>query len=172
MLVINLYGGPGSGKSTTAAVAFAYLKNKGIRAELVGEEAKHQIYWGSSNQLRNQFLLASLQYTRLRNLKEAGCKIAISDSPLLQNIVYSRGISYHNELKRLVELVNTEFDNKNVRVIRVKPYDQFGRVQTAEEAKEIDSAMPEIPYDLIIAGDTVGQRDLCRWFDENNRFGL
>jgi len=34
-LVVNLYGGPGTGKSTTAAATFAELKMAGINCELV-----------------------------------------------------------------------------------------------------------------------------------------
>jgi adenylylsulfate kinase-like enzyme len=38
--VINLFGGPGTGKSTLAAALFTDLKMKGINAELVTEFAK------------------------------------------------------------------------------------------------------------------------------------
>lgn len=39
-LVVNLFGGPGSGKSTGAAYVFARLKMLGYNAELVTEFAK------------------------------------------------------------------------------------------------------------------------------------
>ena len=37
--VINLYGGPGTGKSTTAAALFALIKREGYNVELVTEFA-------------------------------------------------------------------------------------------------------------------------------------
>ena len=40
MLVVNLFGVPGAGKSTGAAYVFSKLKMKGINAELVTEFAK------------------------------------------------------------------------------------------------------------------------------------
>lgn len=53
MLLVNLTGGPGSGKSTTAAFIFAKLKMLGYNAELVGEEARELIYDGSIPMLEN-----------------------------------------------------------------------------------------------------------------------
>src|SRR3954466_8940998 len=129
MKVINMFGGPGSGKSTCAAALFVHLKNLGKRTELVGEEAKDQIYWGSVNQLTNQFLLAGLQYARLKNLEDAGCELAIADSHLIQNSVYPRNAYFDNELLSLVSKINSEFHNINIYVTRVKPQDSFGRVQ-------------------------------------------
>lgn len=165
MRVINLFGGPGSGKSTSAAALFVHLKNRGIRAELVGEEAKDQIYWGSSNQLANQFLLAALQYARLKNLERAGCEIAVADSPLIQNPMYALESHYYSELFNLVQKINSEFHNINIFIRRTKPYDNFGRMQdTLDEAKEIDKKiLASYPYDVTVSGDTEGQAALCTW---------
>ncbi len=43
-LVVNLLGGPGSGKSTTAADVFARLKWQDINCELVTEFAKDLVW--------------------------------------------------------------------------------------------------------------------------------
>ena len=42
-LIINLYGGPGSGKSTCAAYIFSQLKMHNINAELITEQTKAEI---------------------------------------------------------------------------------------------------------------------------------
>ena len=42
-LLISLYSGPGSGKSTGAAWIFAKLKLAGVNAELVTEFAKDKV---------------------------------------------------------------------------------------------------------------------------------
>lgn len=44
MLVINLFGVPGAGKSTGAAYIFARLKMLGINTELVTEFAKDKVW--------------------------------------------------------------------------------------------------------------------------------
>lgn len=162
--VINLFGGPGSGKSTTAAALFAYLKNKGIDAELVGEEAKAQLYWGSAQQLQNQVLLAGLQYARLKNLERHGCKLAISDSPLIMQLAYCEQTPYFKELSALIRKINDEFLNTNVRVIRTKHYSPFGRVQkTVEEAAGFDAIIDKlVSFDYSITGDASGQLSICQ----------
>ena len=44
MKVINLFGGPGCGKSTTAADLFARMKLRGLSVELVTEYAKDVVW--------------------------------------------------------------------------------------------------------------------------------
>ena len=44
MLVVNLFGTPGAGKSTGAAYIFSNLKMRGINAELVTEFAKDMVW--------------------------------------------------------------------------------------------------------------------------------
>ena len=44
MKVINLWGGPGCGKSTTAAGLFSIMKMRGHKVELVTEYAKELTY--------------------------------------------------------------------------------------------------------------------------------
>ena len=42
MLIINLFGAPGAGKSTGAAYVFSQLKAAGVNAELVTRYGKEQ----------------------------------------------------------------------------------------------------------------------------------
>lgn len=44
MLIVNLFGAPGAGKSTLAAYVFAKLKMAGVNAELVTEFAKDKTW--------------------------------------------------------------------------------------------------------------------------------
>lgn len=44
--VINLYGGPGTGKSSTAGMLFAHLKLRGVNCEYVQEYAKDAAWEG------------------------------------------------------------------------------------------------------------------------------
>ena len=52
--VINLVGGPGSGKSTTAAGLFFLMKIRGLRCELVTEYAKELSYDKNWSDLKRQ----------------------------------------------------------------------------------------------------------------------
>lgn len=52
--VINLFGGPGCGKSTGAAYIFSLLKMKGMNVELVTEFAKDKTWEHNSKALTCQ----------------------------------------------------------------------------------------------------------------------
>lgn len=164
MLVVNLTGGPGAGKSTMAAKIFALLKAAGYKAELTGEVAKDMIYEGRQHKLNNQFLVSAMQYTRIRNLQEAGCDVAISDSPLWLQMYYGRvwGVPYIDELKALVRRVNDEFTNYNVQVIRQYKYQSHGRLQNELEATRMscDIAFQCGPYDVAVHGTDTGAAEV------------
>ena len=42
--IVNLYGGPGTGKSTTAAALFAEMKIRGVNCEYIQEYAKDKAW--------------------------------------------------------------------------------------------------------------------------------
>jgi tRNA uridine 5-carbamoylmethylation protein Kti12 len=68
MKVINLFGGPSTGKSTTAAYLFYYLKNKNLNIEYVREYAKDVVYEGSYHKLQNQIYITAKQYKRMKDI--------------------------------------------------------------------------------------------------------
>ena len=53
-IIVNLFSGPGAGKSTTAAGLFYKLKKQGVNCELVTEYAKHVTWRGNFSTLKNQ----------------------------------------------------------------------------------------------------------------------
>lgn len=66
MLVVNLFGGPGSGKSTCAAGVFTLLKLSGVNAELVTEYAKDLTWEKRHVTLANQHYIFGKQLQRLK----------------------------------------------------------------------------------------------------------
>ena len=136
-LVVNLYGGPGSGKSTGAAFIFSRLKLMGINCELVTEFAKDVVWSGDTNILENQFYVTAMQYERIRRLL-GKVDVVITDSPLLMGKVYDEQALDNHELWNHVRNLVESMDNMNVRLIRVKKYEDSGRLQTLDEAKAID----------------------------------
>ncbi|WP_395000837.1 AAA family ATPase [Acinetobacter sp.] len=159
MKCINLHGGPCSGKSTCAAHMFSHLKRHNVKTELVGEFAKELIYLGNETQLVNQVYIMGCQYRKMKDLQRHNIDIAISDSPLLLQLTYCRNKPYYNEMSALVHKLNDEFDNINVFINRVKPYQTYGRVNTEYEAKDLDKVIwdsMEGNFDYVINGDTDG----------------
>ncbi len=62
--VINLWAGPGAGKSTTAAGLFNLMKIRGYNVELVTEFAKEMVYEGRLRGWRANSFKSSQSRTR------------------------------------------------------------------------------------------------------------
>lgn len=69
MKIINLFGGPGVGKSTLAATTFAHMKQEGYSVELVTEYAKQLTWEGRTNALSNQIYVFAKQLHNIFRLK-------------------------------------------------------------------------------------------------------
>jgi len=144
LIVVNLWGGPGCGKSTTASGLFSLMKMRGHKVELVTEYAKELTYDNNWPMLDKQELIFPEQYRRQQRLL-GQVDYVISDSPLPLNIVYAR-----NDLKTDYKFWNMvvdgfdEFNNFNILLKRVKPYSHYGRKETDIQAVEIDKECEDL----------------------------
>lgn len=136
MKVINLWGGPGSGKSTNAAGVFYEMKLRGINCELVGEYAK-DMTWREmpAESFLDQFYITAKQNHRLERLR-GKVDYVITDSPILQGLVYTE--KYYPSFHKFVREVYDSYENINFFVTRTKEFKQVGRKQTEYQAKGID----------------------------------
>lgn len=142
-LVINLYGGPGSGKSTSAAYLFALMKMDGFDTELVTEFAKDKVWEKSFNTLEHQeYVFAKQKHKQWRCIKDE-VKFLITDSALLNCLYYGQEKT-SDTFKNLVIEASTKHPTLNIFINRIKKYVPKGRMQTEEEAKEIDNVMKEL----------------------------
>jgi hypothetical protein len=142
--LINLHGGPGAGKSTTAAFMFYLLKDRGVNCELVREYVKKwawderkigkydQIYFLGKQIHEETILLGKVDFI-------------ITDSPVWLNVMYSQKYSpyIHESILYSVrdyydELIRDEHKVVNIVLKRSKPYNPKGRYQTENQAKELD----------------------------------
>lgn len=160
MKVVNLFGAPGSGKSTGAAYLFSKLKMAGINAELITEFTKDKVYEESKEIFKNQTYILGKQSFRQSRVKDK-VDILVTDSPLLLSAYYNEDKNISEELNALTYKIFDSYDNYNYFINRVKPYNPSGRFQTKEEAKEIVGKMKEFLMDFNIKfeefnGDTNG----------------
>ncbi len=153
-LVINLCGGPGVGKSTLRASLFVKLKMLGIDVEESPEYVKDLVWEESFKKIENQIYIFGKQHNRLFRLKNK-VKVIITDSPLLNSIVYYTGNNPH--FIPLIIHEYKELNNLTLYLERSFGYIENGRMQTLDDAKIIDMKYKdlldkaEIPYMSVLA---------------------
>lgn len=140
-LVINLIGGPGSGKSTCASGIFYQLKKLGINCELALEFAKDKVWEESIKILDDQLYVFGKQYHKLFRLN-GKVDVIITDSPLLISILYNKTPSEYFD-KLVVEQYHT-FNNLLFFINRAENYQTEGRLQTKDESMVLDYTMKHI----------------------------
>lgn len=140
-IVINLIGGPCSGKSTTAAGVFYLLKKAGINCEMALEFAKDKVWEESFRTLDDQIYIFAKQYHKLWRLKNK-VDVIITDSPLLLSLYFDKEKSY-NFSNLILECYN-KFDNVNYFLVPPQNYEESGRIQTKSEAREIGNELKTI----------------------------
>jgi len=121
MLVINLWGGPGAGKSTVAAGVFVALR-QGTEAnvELTNEFATDLCFEQAKANLKDQIYLLGNQWHRLWRLEQLGVDVAVCDSPLGIGIPYirQRKPDYYDEYVALVKKLYDQFPTTNIMINR------------------------------------------------------
>lgn len=140
MLVVNLFGAPGAGKSTGAAYIFSKLKMAGVNAELVTEFAKDKVWEESKSAFDNQAYIFGEQYFRISRLQNK-VDIIITDSPILLSSFYANDNIPCKEFDELVAKVSESYNSLNVFIDRVRPYNPAGRFQNEAESDELSMAM-------------------------------
>ena len=122
MIVVNFWGGPGSGKSSIAAKLFAHLKTKqSVTCELVTEYAKDLVWSNRYHCLINQPYVSTKQFYRLEKLNNK-IDIAITDSPIPLGLVYAEN-KYnlnHTYLNCLVCLITLISILKEIKKLNIK----------------------------------------------------
>jgi Cdc6-like AAA superfamily ATPase len=141
-LLVALYGGPGTGKSTTASLVFGALKQHGHNVELVHEVAKDLTWEQRHRALAHQPYVAAKQmfrYDRLHGQVDA----IITDTSTMLSLIYSkssdsplRDLAFHQWIVadwRARRTLNV-FLRRNIE----RPYNPKGRSQSEIEAQNLD----------------------------------
>lgn len=176
-IVVECYAGPGAGKSTTSAQLFCELKaHGGPSVELVQEYIKIWAWEGRKIQPADQIYITAKQMraeVRLYNKVD----VIITDAPILMGAFYEQYYGDQKRSKILLDIYSDVVDNaQRVRyqIPRVKAYDQRGRYETEEKAKEIDKAMREFvlfqnPLPYFHDVKTAAQEIIDLWSKKNDR---
>lgn len=139
-IYINLFAGPGAGKSTLASGLFASMKRTGESVELVTEFAKDLVWENRQATLAIQPYVSAKQYRNLARLK-GKVNYVITDSPILKDSVYARRYApklpqaYHDLLAFMHEDLGHSI---NILLSRKFTYQTEGRYQDEKTAQDID----------------------------------
>lgn len=164
--IINLFGGPGIGKSTQASGLYTEMKKNHMNVEYTYEFPKEVAWEGNISQLKDQFFITANQH---RNISRLYGKVdyIIVDSPIILGIFYEQryGKGYPGHFYSMSGFGNflfslfKKYDNINILLKRNdETYDPNGRIQNLQEAREIDEDIKEtllvnnIPFVEFVVG--------------------
>ena len=159
-VVVNIFAGPGAGKSTVAAGLFYSLKKLGVEVELVTEYAKDRVWEGHDSIFGNQIYLFGKQYNRIFRLMDK-VDVIVTDSPILLSAHYGNSMS--KAFKDLVLEKHFELNSYNIFLKRDVDidYKEEGRLHALDEAISIDREVElllkenDISYDDAYVGPRV-----------------
>ncbi len=127
------------------------LKKAGLRTELIYEPSRDLIFSGYPDRpphqlLDNQVLMVGETYERALRLKRHGLDVAVSDSPIVQCLLYCQGHPYYENLKRVIADIEQSFDIYNVFIHpKAGSYDPESRTQKTEaEARALDITVRDL----------------------------
>lgn len=135
---INLYGGPGIGKSTVSSIVFSELKIRGFDAEIVHEYAKELVHEGfdlrkADGNFQFRIIMEQLRRELLFNKAE----YLVTDSPLFLNAYYSKE-------ERALDLAQKNDSDENLHFYLIRSNEYFegkGRSHNEKESISIDKEM-------------------------------
>ena len=138
-LIVNLFAGPGAGKSTCAWRLAGELTRQGLRVEYVPEYAK-ELVWDNrmdllDGSLEHQRIIFEEQNHRIQRLV-GKVDVVVTDSPILFSVLYSN--EYSSEFDMAVRTAFSNYNNFNLSINRGNDFDPAGRIQTEAESLAMD----------------------------------
>lgn len=142
-LVVNLIGGQGSGKSTMMADLFAWLKWHNVDSEMCSEFAKELVWENRQETFKDEMYIFAKQNHRLFRCN-GKVDVIVTDRPLIMSVVYNRfygnpnNYEWNTAYENMVSETFNQYNNLNIFLNRVKPFNPNGRNESEETAKEFD----------------------------------
>lgn len=152
--IINLYGGPGVGKSATAAYIFYLLKKNNKKVELVQEYVKEWVWEDRKINPFDQIYFFGKQ-VRKESMLFGKVDYIITDSPVLLGLCYIQKCCDYEIFLGLAETakafynVSPRHNVEHIHIVlkRVGKFEQAGRLHSEEESVKIDSEITKLLTD-------------------------
>ncbi len=161
--VINLFGGPGIGKSSLAAEIYYKMKAKHYNVELVREYVKNLAYENKHIGPFDQFYITGKQIKKESSLYNK-VDFIITDSPLwlsgFYNEFYYQNKYITSHISNFVKLAVTLGINYNNFFLERSddiPYNELGRYQNKNDAVRVDQLMKDFLVREEVVFKSVGE---------------
>lgn len=156
--ILTLYGGPSTGKSTSSAFIFGWLKMHGHSAELAREYVKKWAWEGRKISGLHEFYFVGKQINE-ESQYLGKVDYVISDKPLIMDILYARRYATPTIAAGIEASVRSyyaavkEAGHEHLHVVlrRSKPYDARGRYEDEATARQMDGEVRTLLCELSIA---------------------
>lgn len=155
--IINLYGGPGVGKSTSAAYLYYLLKARGDNVELVREYVKDWAWEGRKFGIYDELYFLGKQI-RHESMLFGKVSYIVTDAPVYMTAYYA-SIYCPPKMAQGVEAASQAFYQQavddghrhvHVRLQRDRPYRADGRYQNEQQALEVDHGIESMLKRLAV----------------------
>jgi hypothetical protein len=149
--IVNLFAGPGAGKSTIASGLFHELKKRHIKCDAPYEFPK-QLAWNESNkEIKDQLYVIANQHRGI--VRSYGIvDYIILDSPLLLSLAYRDNYTseypanlYGESFERMMLDIHNQYDNINIFLERPeKTHESEGRFHDEKMSFDLDKKIMSI----------------------------
>lgn len=140
-LVVNLFAGPGAGKTTCAWEIASELKKRGIVTEYVPEYAKELVWDEDYETLANQEHIFEEQAHRINRLI-GKVDVVVTDSPIILSEIYGQNNS--NNFRQRIWHEYDSHANFNLFINRGKSFEKEGRLQNLQESIQLDNKIKNL----------------------------
>jgi len=157
--IICLYGGPGTGKSTTCAGLFYKLKLAGYECEMNREYVKDWAWSGRQITEGDQSYFFAKMAMKERTYIKANLDFIITDSPLILTHFYGMKNdpfeqTYNTSLKMLANhhgfCKEKGYKVDHFFLERTKPYSDAGRYEDEDLSRQYDKEIKELLNEMNI----------------------
>lgn len=154
LININFFGGPGTGKTTTAVGVFREMKKLGVSVEYCHEYAKDLVYSKDKYKLRDQLMILS-QQSHPWFVLDGQVDYTVNDGPFLLGLVYLEENPHipEKEFKDFILKVWNSYETINIfleRDLESHGYQTYGRTQDLQASLDKDMEIKKVLDDNLI----------------------
>lgn len=146
-VVVNAFGGPGVGKTTSCWEIASELKKAGYCVEYVSEYAKELVWEGQMELLDGSLAHQQQLFCEQQNRQErlmGKVDLIVTDAPLPQNLLYCREHppAFYQDMVLNAFQAHTNFNYLMERDLS-QPFEERGRIHTLAESQQKDAQLKQ-----------------------------